>query len=627
MEEECFNDDEVAGLMNRVFVSVKVDREERPDIDAAYMAVCQQMGRSCGWPLNVVMTPEKKPFFVTSYVPKISRFGLIGIMDLISQIEQLWKSRRSDLENLGSDIIRSLEKNEESLSESELGIEVSADAFEWFSQNFDPENGGFGYAPKFPSTHNLLFLLRYWNRTGEERALAMVKKTLTSMSMGGIFDQIGFGFHRYSTDAEWLVPHFEKMLYDQALLIMAYIEVFQATGIDEYKRTAEEVLEYIMKEMLSPEGGFYSSQDADSEGEEGKFYFWAEDEIKKALSPEDSNLAIKTFSVKPNGNHNFGKERSQSNILHLEKTPEQTAKELNMEADVFNSKLTTVRKTLLERRNKRTNPATDDKILTDWNGLVIAALAKTCQVLTDPKYIETAVRTSDFILSKMRNEKTLLHSYAKGKSGINGFLDDYAFLVWGLIEIYETNFDNDILEVAVDLTKTMVDKFWDEKNGGFYSTPKDATDAVIKRKEAYDGALPSGNSVALMNLLRLARLTSAPSFEAMAGKMLKVFSEEVKRAPTSHSFMLSGLEFTIGPSYSVVLVGDAQEIDKSEMLHSLRSHYLPSLVISGRKPISTDLGYEKIGERVTAYVCRGQICLPPTTSVSEMLELLGFDSE
>jgi uncharacterized protein len=624
MAEECFNDEEIAELMNKAFVCIKVDREERPDIDGAYMAVCQRMGRSCGWPLNIVMTPNKKPFFAVTYVPKQSRFGLIGMMDLISQIEQIWVTRRNDLENLGTDIIRGLEKSGNSHSESELGMEVLENAFEWFSQNFDEDNGGFGFAPKFPSPRNLLFLLRYWNRTKDKAAMTMVEKTLTAMRMGGIFDQVGFGFHRYSTDAEWRVPHFEKMLYDQALLTLAYIEAYQATGMEEFRVTAKEVLEYLMRDMLSPEGGFYSAQDADSEGEEGRFYLWTEEEIRKILPVEDADIAVKIFGVQSDGNYNPDGKRVGMNILRLEKTLESTARELRIESQELSRKLTHIRKALFEERNMRIHPSIDDKILADWNGLVIAALAKAGQVFAEPKYLQVAVKASDFVMSKMRNEKTILHSYAKGKSEIEGFLDDYAFLVWGLIEIYEANFDEYILRTAMDLTRTMIDRFWDEKNGGFYFTAKDAADVILRRKEAYDGALPSGNSVSLLNLLRLGRLTGSPSFEETASKMFKVFADEIRRAPAAHSFTLVSLEFITGSTFNVVMVGETHEKSTSEMLEALRRHYLPGLLISMHKSSVSNIAYEKIEGKGTAYVCRGQTCMPPTNNVSKMLELLGL---
>src|SRR3990172_12032962 len=351
MEKECFDDEEVAKLMNEAFISIKVDREERPDLDGAYMTVCQAMGRSCGWPLNVIMTPEKNPFFVASYIPKTSRFGSAGMMDLVPQVSQVWRTRRGELEKVGEDIKLRIEAFENRLPEEALGKDVLDDAYEKLALRFDAEHGGFGGAPKFPSPHNLLFLLRYWNRTTEKNALMMVEKTLRFMRLGGLFDQVGFGFHRYSTDAEWLVPHFEKMLYDQALLTIAYLEGYQATGAGKFKVTAKEILEYVMRDLASPERGFYSAEDADSEGEEGKFYLWTEQEIHDTLTPEDADLAMKLFAVESRGNFDeSGVGRSGKNILHLAKPLDELASELHITMERTIPLLGRIQKKLFEAR-------------------------------------------------------------------------------------------------------------------------------------------------------------------------------------------------------------------------------------------------------------------------------------
>ena len=627
MEKECFDDEEVAKMMNEAFVCIKVDREERPDLDSAYMTVCQMMGRSCGWPLNIIMTPDKNPFFAASYIPKNSRFSLTGMTDLIPQIEEIWKTRRSDLETIGKDIKHSIETFEKRTPERELGKDVLNDAYEKLSLNFDAQNGGFGHAPKFPTPHNLLFLLRYWNRTGEKTALTMVEKTLRSMRLGGIFDQIGFGFHRYSTDAYWLVPHFEKMLYDQALLALAYTEAYQATGAGKFKVTAKEVLEYVLRDLASPDGGFYSAEDADSEGEEGKFYLWAEEEIRKALSLEDADMAIRLFSVEASGNYVDAsiQRRNGENILYLAKPADQIAAELHLTLDELILKLGKIQKALFEARKKRVRPAKDDKVLADWNGLMIAALARASQVFGEQKYLQAAVKASNFILERMKDESgTLYHRYAKGEKAIGGFLDDYAFLAWGLIEIYEACFEDKYLQTALDLTKTMIARFWDEKDGGFYFAAKGAEDVMPRRKEVYDDAVPSGNSVALLNLLRLARLRGDSIYEEMANKMSKAFSGEVQRSPAAHTFMLLGVDFVVGSAYNVILVGDPHEEGMLSMLIALREHYLPDMVVSLRQPSEAGLGYEKIEGKATAYVCRDQTCMPPTNKTEKMLELLGL---
>jgi uncharacterized protein YyaL (SSP411 family) len=507
-----------------------------------------------------------------------------------------------------------------------LGEDELRDAYKKLVLKFDAENGGFGHAPKFPTPHNLLFLLRYWNRTKEKTALEMVEKTLRSMRLGGIFDQVGFGFHRYSTDAQWLVPHFEKMLYDQALLALAYAEAYQATGAGKFKLTAKEILDYVLRDLASPEGGFYSAEDADSEGEEGKFYLWTEPEVRKTLSLEDTDLAVTLFGVKIEGNYDEPtRRRNGKNILHLAKPLEQVAAESNLTLDELILKLGKIRKVLFETRKKRVHPEKDDKVLADWNGLMIAALAKASRVFGEQKYLKAAVKASNFALEKMKAENgTLYHRYAKGEKAIGGFLDDYAFLVWGLIEIYEACFEDEYLQTTLELTKTMIAWFWDEKDGGFYFTAESAEQVIHRRKEAYDGALPSGNSVALLNLLRLARLSGDSVYEEKASKISKAFSGEVKRAPTAHTFMLLGVNFAIGPAYNVILVGDPDEDSMRKMLKVLGENYLPNMAISLRHAGKAGLGYEKIDDKATAYVCCGQTCMPPTNKTSKMLKLLGL---
>jgi uncharacterized protein YyaL (SSP411 family) len=626
MEKENFDDNEVATLMNKAFVCIKVDREERPDLDSAYMTVCQMMGRSCGWPLNVIMTPDKTPFFAASYIPKNSRFGLTGMVDLIPQIEDIWKNRRADLEKLGNDIKHRIEILEKRTKGKELGKDVLDDAYEKFVISFDERNGGFGSAPKFPTPHNLIFLLRYWSRSKKKTALAMVKKTLRAMRMGGIFDQVGFGFHRYSTDAEWLVPHFEKMLYDQALLVLTYSEAFQATGAGKFKITAEEVLEFVLRDLASPEGGFYSAEDADSEGKEGKFYLWTEEEIRKTLPSEDAELAVRVFNVKAGGNYTeAGRKRNEENILHLAESLEQVASESKLTLNQLIHRLGRICNFLFKAREKRVHPAKDDKILVDWNGLMIAALAKASNIFDEPQYLQVAVKTAGFMLEKMRDENgTLYHRYSKGERAIEGFLDDYAFLVWGLVEIYETGFEEEYLQAAEDLTNIMISRFWDCDVGGFHFTRKDSENVVSRRKQVYDGALPSGNSVALLNLLRLSLLTGEAKYKEFASQVLRVFSEDVKRAPAAHTFMLLGVDFAVGPAYNVILVGEPQEDDVQNMLSALKTAYLPKMTVSLRLPDKAGLGYEKIGGKATAYVCRGQTCMPPTNDPEKMLELLGL---
>jgi uncharacterized protein YyaL (SSP411 family) len=625
MENECFNDQQVANLLNQAFVCIKIDREERPDLDAQYMAVCQAMGRNCGWPLHIIMTPKLNPFYAASYIPKYSSQSSIGMLDLIPQVTQIWKGQRAQLEMMGADIKSRIETMEKRTLQQELGKEVLQDAYDRLTLDFDDQNGGFGtaLAPKFPRPHALLFLLRFYKRTGEKNALAMVEKTLTQMRLGGIYDQLGFGFHRYSTDTQWLVPHFEKMLYDQALMAIAYTEAFQATSAKRYALATKETLDYALRELASPEGGFYSAQDADTEGEEGKFYLWTTNEVLDTLPPADADLAVHIYGLKPEGNFTdaLGKQNGK-NILHIAEPLEELAPYKGLTLLELLDRLHNIRETLFEARKKRTPPTTDDKILTDWNGLAIAALAKAAIFLDEPKYLEAAAKTADFILNQMQNENTVLyHRYAKGETAVEGFLDDYAFFIFGLIELYEATFKDKYLRAAAASMKTMITKFWDNKNGGFFQTENSET-TMPKMKQLYDGAFPSGNSAALHDLLRLSRLTDQPTYDNMAAQMTKTFAQEIEGAPEAYTFFLSAMDFLTGPSNNVIIVGDPTQKDTIEMLNALRKNYLPSTVIALKHPSKAILGYEQIEGKATAYVCQHQTCLPPTNNVTSMLEQL-----
>jgi uncharacterized protein len=629
MEKECFEDGEVAKLLNDAFVCIKVDREERPDLDATYMQVCQSMGRSCGWPLNVLLTPRLNPFFAASYIPKTSDRGMTGMIDLVPQVMQIWKLQRNQLEMVGADIRSRVESLQKWTPEEELDKKDLDDAYEKFVMDFDDENGGFGSAPKFPVPHNLLFLLRYWKRTGEKNALVMVEKTLRQMRLGGIFDQVGFGFHRYSTDAVWLVPHFEKMLYDQALLALAYTEAHQATGAAKFKLTAQETLQYVMRDLATQEGAFMSAEDADSEGEEGKYYLWTLQELQTALQPGDVDLAVKLFDVRAEGNYFDAAMggKNGKNILHLPKPVDQLAQELGLTVDALIVGLGRVQAALYAARKKRVPPSKDDKVLVDWNGLAIAALAKASQAFRDQRYLEAALKAADFILKHMRSEDgTLFHRYVKGERAVEGFLDDYAFLTWGLLEIYEANFQIQYLQAAQQLTKTIIGKFWDEKDGGFFFNATRDNAALPRIKQVYDGALPSGNSVAMLNLQRLGALTNESGHKEIVGKMSRAFSEEVKGAPWAHAFMLCAVDFAVGPICNVILIGALNEPGVEEMLAALRKSYLPNVVVSIQPPSPLiGVGYEKLEGKATAYVCRDQMCLPPTNQISKMLQLLEND--
>ncbi|MCI0417173.1 thioredoxin domain-containing protein, partial [bacterium] len=632
---ESFEDKEVARLMNEAFVSIKVDREERPDIDNIYMTVCQMLTGSGGWPLTIVMTPDKKPFFATTYVPKEGRFGRAGMLDLVPRLRELWQNRKEDVLKSADQITDVLQQAQSTTEKGEDLTKTDLDqTHEQLYQRFDPFYGGFGSAPKFPTPHHLSFLLRHWKRTDQPKTLEVVEKTLDAMRMGGIYDQIGFGFHRYSTDKQWLVPHFEKMLYDQALLSLAYTEAFQATGKTRYKETVQEILTYILRDMTSPEGGFYSAEDADSEGEEGKFYLWEEEEIIKILG-SDANLAIQIFTVKKTGNFidSVTNEMPGSNILHLSKTWSDLAKENNITEKELRQIVDASRKKLFEVREKRIHPYKDDKILTDWNGLMIAAFARASQALQEPQYAKAAEKAANFILLKMKSKDgSLLHRYRDGEAKLPAHVDDYAFFIWGLLELYEATFDPAWLKAAIGLNQYLIAHYWDNKNGGFFFTSNQGEALITRTKEIHDGAVPSGNSIAMNNLLRLGRITANPDLEKKAAQIAKSFSSSVRSAPSAYTMLMQAVDFAIGPSYEIVIAGNPEADDTKNMLKELGKRFVPNKVVlmrptSGEEPdiskIAEFTKYQKsLDGKATAYVCLNYLCKTPTTDPAKMLELL-----
>ncbi|MFC1995207.1 thioredoxin domain-containing protein [Chloroflexota bacterium] len=635
MEHESFEDPEVAALMNDTFISVKVDREERPDIDMVYMAVSQMLTGSGGWPLNIIMTPDKEPFFAATYIPKETRFGRTGMLDLIPRIKELWFTRQSEVLKSASEITAALQKTAQDAPGQELGESILHLTYDQLNEHFDELYGGFGDAPKFPRPHNLIFLLRYWNRTGNERALEMVEKTLQAMRLGGMYDHVGFGFHRYSTDSQWLVPHFEKMLYDQALLASAYTEAYQATGKEEYAQTAQEILDYVLRDMQARGGGFYSAEDADSEGVEGKFYLWTYEEIQKVLSSAEMDLAVKVFNINPDGNYSdkLKGEEVGYNILHLTSSVADLASELNISTAELQNRIEIVRQKLFTYREKRVHPYKDDKILTDWNGLMIAALAKGARVYDEPRYLDAAQRANEFILSRLRTpDGRLLHRYRDGQSAVPAYIDDYAFLIYGMLELYEATFDAGCLKTALELNEDLIEHFWDDAIGGFFFTADDAEGLIIRQKEIYDGAIPPGNSVAMLNLLRLGRITANVDLEVKAAKIGQAFSETVNRTPSGYTQLMVAVDFAVGPTYEVVVVGDRRATDTQEMLAAIHGYFSPNKVVifrptDQRRPdidqiVPFIVDYTSIDGKATAYVCLNYSCKLPTTDKSTMLELL-----
>lgn len=637
MERESFEDSTVADLLNKYFVSIKVDREERPDIDNIYMTVAQMLTGSGGWPLTIIMTPDKKPFFAGTYFPKENRFGRPGLIDILTQIKDAWVNQHDKIISSSNQIIDALKKSTQS---NTLGNEITLDVLNKsvnnFTSSFDKVHGGFGNAPKFPSPHNLLFLLRQYNRNNDPKVLQMVTTTLDKMSEGGIFDQIGFGFHRYSTDEKWLVPHFEKMIYDQAMLAMAYTETYQLTRDEKYKNVSDKIFEYVLRDMTSSEGGFYTAEDADSDGEEGKFYFWTYSELKKILSPDDFKIFIKTFNLEEGGNFvdQIKGGKDGNNILHRTNTNSELAKEFKITEKDLSAKIEKMRKNLFGIREKRIHPLKDDKILTDWNGLMIAALAQAGKVFEEQKYISAAERSVKFILSKLSKQNgELLHRYRKEEVKIDGHLDDYSFMIWGLLNLYESTFKIEYLKNAIDLNNILLKNFLDQNSGGFYFTSITSSELFTRQKEIYDGAIPSGNSVAMMNLVRLSKLTGDNTYFEKADLLSKAFSTQVSKYPNGYSQLLSGVDFANGPSLEIVIVGNIENKSTQEMLKEINSFYLPNKVILLKSTNNSDQiekiadftkGQMMLNNKTTAYICRNFVCSLPTTDLKKLADRLNI---
>jgi len=623
MERESFEDAEVAQLLNKYFIAVKVDREERPDIDSIYMSVCQALTGRGGWPMTIIMTPDKKPFFAGTYFPKNSRMGLPGLMDILERSHRAWQENRQEVLEAGSSIVSSIidDESEEAQAGELHRLETVHLAFELYKRTFDSEYGGFGHAPKFPSPHIYFFLLRYWKMTGDEAALKMVEKTLDSMRRGGIFDHIGFGFCRYSTDRLWLVPHFEKMLYDNALLAMAYLEAYQATCNGSYARTAGEIFTYILRDMTSPEGGFYSAEDADSDdgtgqNEEGRFYTWTADEIRHALGDgSEAERFMRLFDITEGGNFEG---RCIPNTINS------SIAEYDLEF------VEHCRQKLFDQREKRIHPFKDDKILTSWNGLMIAALSMGGRILGNHRYTGAAEKAFAFIRAHLFNEKgRLLSVYRNGASPIKAYADDYNFLIWGLLELYETTYKPEYLREAVRLNNEMLDLFWDYEKGGIYIYGNDSEQLIARPKEGYDGATPSANSTAANNFIRLARLTGAYDLEEKAQQIIDFFSSSIMNYPAGFSHMLNAVIMLEAEGHEVIVAGDINA-GADKLIDALRRGFRPFTVTmhyhdgtaSLRDLVPFIKNYNSIDGRAAAYVCKNHACSQPVTDAASLGNLL-----
>jgi len=621
MEHESFENAGIARLMNEHFVCIKVDREERPDLDQIYMNAVQIMTGRGGWPMSVFLSPDGKPFYGGTYWPPTGRGGMPGFDQVLVAVADAWKNRRQQALEQADSLTEhlSLAANAPG-GAGPLNLELIDRAAAAIERSFDATHGGFGAAPKFPHPMDLRLALRAWQRRGPQRGatlLHVVELTLDKMAAGGIYDQLGGGFHRYSTDAHWLVPHFEKMLYDNAQLAVCYLETFQATGRAEFARVARETFEYVLREMTDPAGGFYSTQDADSEGEEGKFFVWTPPEIEAVLGPARSREFCYVYDVTPEGNFEHGQ-----SILNRGHTLEQAAKVLGRDAAELERELAEGREKLLMARYQRIAPGLDDKVLVAWNGLMIDALAQAAGVLDEPRYLSAAQRAADFVLTAMRRpDGRLLHTWRGGQSRLDAYLDDYATLANALVSLYEADFDERWIGEAMSLADTMLAQFADAEQGGFYFTAADHEQLILRQKDLYDNAVPSGNAMAALVLVRLAKLTGNARYQREAERTLSAAAGVMQQASRAAGQMLLALDLYLGPTPEIVVVGDAEQGDTAVAIRSLRHRFLARRVLACRRgdrvgqglPALADLfaGKQPQGEAPTVYVCENFTCGAP----------------
>ena len=630
MEHESFENEKVARLMNQAFVNIKVDREEHPDIDSVYMKICMMLTGSGGWPMTIIMTPAKKPFFAATYIPEESRFGRIGMVELIPKIEEAWQSKRQELELAADKIVDALKSGAVQPAAGAVAAGLPKLAYQQLVESFDRLNGSFGGAPKFPSPPKMNFLLRYWRQTGDKEALRMVEFSLQKIRNGGIFDQIGFGIHRYATDSAWLLPHFEKMLYNQAMLAETYIEAFQATGNKSYEETAGEIYTYVLRDMTAPDGGFYAAEDADSEGEEGKFYVWRKTELEKVLNKQELELVEKIYSVEAGGNYHDEATGAATgnNILHLKKTLQITAGELNTGYPELKSTLESIRQKLFNVRKLRVHPLKDTKILADWNGLMIGSLANAARVSGSPEYLSAAERAADFVLTGMTGGDGLLfHRWMDGQAVIDGKLEDYAFMIQGLLALYEASFKVKYLETALKFNDILLKHFYDRQSGVYFMYSDYGEKLLIRPKDIYGGAIPSGNAVMIMNLLKLSRLTGRPQYEQLAGKIVSNYGKMLAQAPAEFPEVMCALMFAEGPAYEIVISGDPQSEETKKIIQAVNQLYLPEKVVVFR-PDKDNAAIIKIAPYVeaqqminnlpTVYICRNTACETPLSGLQAL---------
>jgi len=622
MEHESFENSEIAQLMNENFVCIKVDREERPDLDSIYMNAVQMMTGHGGWPMTMFLTPELKPFYGGTYYPPEDRRGMAGFPRVLTAIADSYKNRRSEILASADAITAELKKSDRFIASNEmLTTEVLNSAFSALSGSFDQKHGGFGGAPKFPPSMTLMFLLRHYKRTNSAQALNMVETTLQKMAGGGMYDQLGGAFARYSVDARWLVPHFEKMLYDNALLTRIYLYAYQQTRNPLYRRIAEETLEYIIRDMTDRSGGFYSSEDADSEGEEGKFYVWTRAEVLAVLGENDGEVFCEFFDVTEEGNFEHG-----TSILNTPRSLEEFAAEKGKSVEELSRIINACKRKLFNAREQRVRPGRDDKTLAAWNGLMLTAFAEAANILGRDDYREVAIRNAEFITTQLMKDGRLLRTYKSGQAKLNGYLEDYANVIEGLLAVYEATFELKFFTQARELADTMIARFWDEQDGGFYFTSSDHEELITRTKDYFDNATPSGNSVAAMALLKLGLLSQDQEYSRCAVTILRALRPAMSRYPSAFGYMLSGLDFYLSEPKEIAIVGKLDSHEVRSFGEEIYARYLPNKVVAACEPgdevaaseIKLLMARSAIEGKATAYVCRYYTCLEPATTVEEL---------
>ena len=627
MEHEIFENEEIAQALNEKFVCIKVDREERPDLDQLYMNAVQMMTGRGGWPMSVFLTPELKPFYAGTYWPPHASRGMPGFGQVIEAVAKAWGTNRAEAEKMADQLTAELAKLDRDAVDGELSIELVESAVKQLRQAFDGTHGGFGGAPKFPAPMALRLLLRHWHRNRDLSSLSMVRITLDQMAAGGIYDHLGGGFARYSVDDRWLVPHFEKMLYDNAQLAVAYLEAYQATGDQSYARVVRETLDYVLRDMTDPAGGFFSTEDADSEGVEGKFYTWTPDTLSEVLGDEAAETFARVYDVTEAGNFEHGQ-----SILNLPKTLRQQAQLLDRDEEELGAELAASRAKLFAARESRIHPHKDDKVIVAWNGLMIDAMARAGAVLGDSRYIDAAAKAADFLLKELRRDDgRLLHTWRGGVAKIDAYLDDYACLANALISLYEATFVGRYLDEAVGLMDVVLDKFADSGGQGFYFTADDQEQLIVRSKDFTDNAVPSGNAMAATVLVRLGKFTGSQQYLDGAQGIMRQTAEMMRRAPTATGQTLLALDLEQGPTYELVLAGELSDESSQAALTHLRSRFLPNKVLafagSGATEVSQTLGEllqgkTMQGETPTLYVCEGFTCQAPAQGVEEIKHTL-----